>query len=325
MSETPEGKLVCPNCQHENEPDTTRCTKCGTELIKTVSVPEISTGLITRFPSVPKVEVAPDALTMLVSGFKTPLTVDRKREIVIGRRVPDHPLPDVDLASYNAYKLGVSRRHAVLRCSESGCAIEDQASANATWVNENKLTPFVPYLLQSGDTLRLGHLVMHVYFSTIDSIYLHEPGEATPSKKLTPDYLVSTLGPYLQALAAIQSVVNNALDREATDVTVGSVRHDSNDAIQVTLHKATEAVNLALRRIMPWRNEHTSPTTDDEKAAYEKELQGLIETLMDRINPDIATSDRPPHAEKLIKPVRVLVTSSLIVTESPPRKKPPSG
>jgi hypothetical protein len=324
MSETPEGKLVCPNCHHENEPDSTRCAQCGTELVKTISVPDISTGLTTRFPSVPEVEVVPEALTLLVSGFKTPLTVERKREIVIGRRVPDHPLPDIDLASYNAYKLGVSRRHAVLRCSEGGCAIEDQASANATWVNENKLTPFVPYLLQSGDTIRLGHLVMHVYFSTIDSIYLHEPG-GTDSTKLTPDYLVNTLGPYLQALAAVQSVINSALDRETTDVTLGSVRHDSTDAIQVTLRKATEAVNLTLRRIMPWKNENAGPKTDDEKAAYETEFQGLIETLVGRINPDITEQDRPTYAQKLTKPVRTLVASPLILTESPPRKKPSLG
>ena len=324
MSETPEGKLVCPNCQHENEPDATRCAQCGTELVKTISVPDISSGLTTRFPSVPDVDVVPDALTLLVSGFKTPLTVERKREIVIGRRVPDHPLPDIDLASYNAYKLGVSRRHAVLRCSEGGCAIEDQASANATWVNENKLTPFVPYLLQSGDTIRLGHLVLHIYFSSIDSIYLHEPGEGD-TIKLTPDYLVSTLGPYLQALAAIQGVINSALDREATDVTLGSVRHDSTNAVQVTLRKATEAVNLALRRMMPWRTENPSPTTDEEKAAYENELEGLIEILIDRINPDIAIQDRPTYAQELAKPVRTLVSSPLIVSESPPRKKSSLG
>jgi pSer/pThr/pTyr-binding forkhead associated (FHA) protein len=324
MSETPEGKLVCPNCQHENEPNSTRCSQCGTELVKTVSVPDISTGLMTRFPSVPEVEVVPDALTMIVSGFKTPLSVERKREIVIGRRVPDHPLPDVDLASYNAYKLGVSRRHAVLRCSESGCAIEDQASANATWVNENKLTPFVPYLLQSGDTIRLGHLVLHVYFSAIDSVYLHESGEDV-SIKLTPDYVVKTLGPYLQALAAIQGVINNALDRDPTEVTMGSVRHDSGEAIQVTLRKATEAVNLALRRIMPWRNENASPKTDEEKSAYEEKLKGLIEVLIDRINPDVSTEHRPTYTKQLVEPVRVLITSPLIVTESPPRKKPPLG
>ncbi len=324
MTEIPEGKLVCPNCQHENEPDSTRCAQCGIELIKTVSVPDISTGLTTRFPTVPEVEVVPDALTLLVSGFKTPLTVERKREIVIGRRVPDHPLPDVDLASYNAYKLGVSRRHAVLRCSEGGCAIEDQASANATWVNENKLTPFVPYLLQSGDTIRLGHLVVHVYFSTIDSIYLYEPGETVPIK-LTPDYLVNTLGPYLQALAALQNAVNSALDREVTDVTLGSVRHDSTDVIQVTLRKATEAVNLILRRIMPWKTENGSPKTEEAKAAFETELQALIEVLMDRINSDITEQDRPTYAQKLIKPVRVLVLSPLIISESPPRKKPSLG
>ena len=160
-------KVICPNCQHANEPDLTRCSKCGTELIKTIAVPEIVT-LTAPFPAVPDVDVTPETLTLLVSGYKSPITAHRKRELVIGRRVPDHPIPDVDLTGYNAYKLGVSRRHAILRCSEDGCALEDQASANATWVNENKLTPFVGYPLQSGDTIRLGHLVIYVYFSTVE-------------------------------------------------------------------------------------------------------------------------------------------------------------
>ena len=164
-------KVICPNCHHENDPELTRCERCNTELVKTMRVPEIEitrTSTTSRFPDVPQVDVTPEALTMLVSGYKTPIVVERKRELVMGRRVPEHATPDIDLANYNAYKMGVSRRHAVLRCSEDGCAIEDQASANATWVNENKLTPFVPYLLQSGDTIRLGHLVTYIYFSTVE-------------------------------------------------------------------------------------------------------------------------------------------------------------
>jgi pSer/pThr/pTyr-binding forkhead associated (FHA) protein len=323
MTENQQEKIICPNCQHENEPDSARCAKCGTELIKTVSVPEVSAAATSRFPSMPQVDVMPDTMTILVSGFKTPITVDRKREVVVGRRVPDHPIPDIDLASYNAYKLGVSRRHAVLRCSEDGCAIEDQASANASWVNENKLTPFVPYLLQSGDTVRLGHLVMHVYFSTIDAIYLSEPADVSP--KLTPDFLVEKIGPYLQALAGIQKLINSALDREESEVAIGSIRHESSDAVQVTLRKATEAINLVVRRITPWKNEHSAPKTDEEKTAFEAEFQQLTQTLIDRINPDMLEQDRPAYLQKLIVPVRVLVSSSLTISETPPKKRPTVG
>jgi hypothetical protein len=324
MTENQEEKITCPHCQHENDANATRCAKCGTELIKTISVPEIETGVTNRFPSGPPVDVAPDALTLLVSGFKSPITVHRKRELVIGRRVPDHPVPDVDLASYNAYKLGVSRRHAVLRCSEDGCAIEDQASANATWVNENKITPFVPYLLQSSDTLRLGHLVMQVYFTTIDSIYLFETAPDA-SLKLTPDYLLETLSPYLQALNGVQSLINATLDREALEVTIGSIRHDATDALQVTLRKATEAINVILRHVTPWKNQHSELAKQEDKTAFETELKQLAGLLIDKINPDMSEQDRPDYTQRLLALVRVLVLSPLTISESPPKRGKPVG
>jgi hypothetical protein len=76
---------------------------------------------------------------------------------------------------------------------------------------------------------------------------------------------------------------------------------------------------------MPWKTENGSPKTEEAKAAFETELQALIEVLMDRINSDITEQDRPTYAQKLIKPVRVLVLSPLIISESPPRKKPSLG
>jgi hypothetical protein len=318
QEEKREEKIVCPYCHHENDANITRCAQCGKELIKTISVPEIETSLATQVPTTaPQIEVAPDALTLLVTGFKSPISALRKRELVIGRRVPDYPIPDVDLSGYNAYRMGVSRRHAVLHCSEDGCTIEDQASANSSWVNENKLTPFVAYPLQSGDTIRLGHLVMYIYFSTIDSVYLFEAAAEKPPH-LTPDYLVKAVGPYLQALADLQGLINATLDREPAEIGVGSIRHDTTESIQVTLRKATEAINLALKRIMPWRKEHSPLPTD---AALEEALQSLAGSLIDRINPDMPASDRPAYISKLVVPVRVLVHSPLHIAESPPKKR----
>jgi hypothetical protein len=307
-------KVICPNCHHENDPNLTRCERCNTELVKTMRVPEIeiTRPSTSRFPDVPQVDVTPEALTMLVSGYKTPIVVERKRELVMGRRVPEHATPDIDLANYNAYKMGVSRRHAVLRCSEDGCAIEDQASANATWVNENKLTPFVPYLLQSGDTIRLGHLVMYIYFSTVESVYLFETATETP-RKLTSAYLMETVGPYLQALTDLQNLVNLALEREPEDITIGGIRLDATDAVQVTLRKATEAVNLVLRRIMPWKDEHKTPTTE--------EYQRLIAVVLERINADMPEEDREAYTKKLLPVLRALVSNPLSIAEQPPKKR----
>ncbi|MCZ7627464.1 MAG: zinc ribbon domain-containing protein, partial [Candidatus Methylomirabilis sp.] len=57
MSDAPEDRLVCPNCQHENKSDAHTCVECGNSLVITVPVP----------PSAPeqnalvKAEIKPDA------------------------------------------------------------------------------------------------------------------------------------------------------------------------------------------------------------------------------------------------------------------------
>jgi hypothetical protein len=54
----------------------------------------------------------------------------------------------------------VSRRHAALRESESGIAIEDLGSTNGTFVNESRITGMVA--LSDGDTIRLGDTVLRL-------------------------------------------------------------------------------------------------------------------------------------------------------------------
>jgi phage tail-like protein len=50
----------------------------------------------------------------------------------------------------------VSRRHAVLRCSDTECQITDLKSANGTRLNGEKLTPRVPVVLKPGDSIQIG-------------------------------------------------------------------------------------------------------------------------------------------------------------------------
>src|SRR3954454_1010589 len=54
----------------------------------------------------------------------------------------------------------VSRRHAALRESASGLAIEDLGSTNGTFVNEVRVTGVVA--LNDGDKLRLGDTVLRL-------------------------------------------------------------------------------------------------------------------------------------------------------------------
>ncbi|HEY3477092.1 MAG TPA: phage tail protein I [Anaerolineales bacterium] len=50
----------------------------------------------------------------------------------------------------------VSRKHAVLRCTDTECQIVDLKSANGTRVNGEKLTPHAPVILKPGDSIQIG-------------------------------------------------------------------------------------------------------------------------------------------------------------------------
>ncbi len=121
------------------------------------------------------------------------------------------------------------------------------------------------------------------------------------------------VGPYLQALTDLQNLVNLALEREPEDITIGGIRLDASDAVQVTLRKATEAVNLVLRRITPWKDEHQTPTTED--------YQRLTALVLERINADMPEEDRENYTKKLLPVLRTLVSNPLNIAESPPKKR----
>lgn len=76
--------------------------------------------------------------------------VDVSAEVLIGRDRATLTVPDPE----------VSRRHAVLRPTGDGLAIEDLGSLNGTWVNGRRVTEVTA--LAAGDTVRLGSTVFAV-------------------------------------------------------------------------------------------------------------------------------------------------------------------
>lgn len=66
--------------------------------------------------------------------------------------------PDIDLAIYSAQEKGVSRRHAVLVRYKGLVQVIDLDSVNGTFINGKRLSPQLPYNLNSGDRLSLANL-----------------------------------------------------------------------------------------------------------------------------------------------------------------------
>src|SRR5574341_1710703 len=86
--------------------------------------------------------------------------LDINGEVTLGRGdlAPDY----YSLTPYNAEELGVSRRHVLLRPTDTKLYVTDLGSTNGTWCNDRSIGVNTPYSLSDGDLLRLGRLELIV-------------------------------------------------------------------------------------------------------------------------------------------------------------------
>jgi ribosomal protein L37AE/L43A len=180
---------TCPKCGHQNRPGILVCEKCGTLMLgdekekspatKRFGAEEesgddlalrsktdtgemlnaaVSTAGSTQF-------TANMVLRFEIEGAPTPILMTPQAETAIGRRDPaTGTMPDVDLSAYAGYRLGVSRKHAIIRYQNERLDIYDLGSSNGTTVNGERLTPHEPHTLRDGDEILLGKMMVKVLF-----------------------------------------------------------------------------------------------------------------------------------------------------------------
>ncbi len=187
----------CPNCGHRNRPGVLVCENCGTnlvtgkasvagtrDLLREQEAPDV--GASTTASAKPGTAPLADSaelkavqsagsgvfeesmvLRIEIEGGATPILVYPKQEIIFGRRDPTSGgMPDVDLTPYAGYRMGVSRRHAAIRLQDKRLDVSDLGSSNGTFLNGTRLSAHRPYQLRDGDEIRLGQMVMRVFFQT---------------------------------------------------------------------------------------------------------------------------------------------------------------
>ncbi|NWG18355.1 MAG: FHA domain-containing protein [Chloroflexi bacterium] len=92
-----------------------------------------------------------------------PLKVRVEQRLVVGRRVADDARePDLDLTSYQAEAMGVSRQHLALFPEGDRLMVEDLGSGNGTILNSVRLKPNEPHALSHGDHLHIARLPLDV-------------------------------------------------------------------------------------------------------------------------------------------------------------------
>jgi two-component system NtrC family sensor kinase len=82
--------------------------------------------------------------------------LDINGEVILGRASEGSDL--IDLSSFGADEMGMSRRHVLLRPTVEKLYVIDMGSTNGTWRNGHPIGVNSPYPLVNGDTLTMGKL-----------------------------------------------------------------------------------------------------------------------------------------------------------------------
>jgi pSer/pThr/pTyr-binding forkhead associated (FHA) protein len=151
--------IECPSCGRQHRPGTLFCSECGVYL---------PTGGPLRTEPLPEEEqdvTRPATLRFIMQESGRQVQLPVVSEIYLGRLDAAHGIfPDLDLTPDGGLEGGISRRHAKIHHKAQRFFIEDVGSANGTFLNGQRLTPYLPHPLQNGDKLQLGRLQLSVEF-----------------------------------------------------------------------------------------------------------------------------------------------------------------
>src|SRR6185503_3987161 len=109
----------------------------------------------------------PQTLIKLCIGTPAakPVLVNIGQRAILGRVDHNGFDLDINLAAYEAAQKGVSRLHASLEVVNLTIMVSDLGSTNGTFLNGHRLTPGQPCTVREGDQLRLGKLLLYVFYA----------------------------------------------------------------------------------------------------------------------------------------------------------------
>ena len=165
--------IECPSCGRKHRPGTLFCSECGVYLptggpLRTEPLPEeeLPVSRANPWASEPveePSEPSPIPLCIKVVATGRQIQLPSTTEVHIGRLDAAHGIfPDLDLSPDGGLEGGVSRHHCKIHQRGSAYLVEDVGSANGTFLDGQRLTPYLPHVLKDGDELQLGRIKLKV-------------------------------------------------------------------------------------------------------------------------------------------------------------------
>lgn len=163
--------IRCPDCGAAQHEGVLYCEECGRFLVsdqETAVLPfsQMSTSHLTT-------PLTTNNLSPTESGFNITIVMPHNRQRItatitntyrIGRSdYETQHRPELDLTDHDGIDLGVSRNHAVIHTAGERLVLQDLDSTNGTWLNNQRLAPKRYYPLKSGDEIRFGDLLIHLF------------------------------------------------------------------------------------------------------------------------------------------------------------------
>ncbi len=165
--------IECPSCGRKHRPGTLFCSECGVYLLTggplgTEPIPEQDLPAAKAHAWDEDTEQERNGprntvlrIKVLSSGRQ--IQLPSEGDVQVGRLDAAHGIfPDIDLTADGGLEGGVSRRHCKIHEKDGEYFVEDLGSANGTFLDNERLTPYLPHVLGDGDRLQLGRVELEI-------------------------------------------------------------------------------------------------------------------------------------------------------------------
>lgn len=174
-------EIFCPLCKNKNDRKAITCKYCGALLEETRAgrITTRNTGGLSMDPiKIPDTFInyglIPEGgIAIYAAGISRPMYLHMDKELIIGRKKGetsesfiDFSDSFLDFSGLDGFNMGLSRRHALIRRSESGFEVVDLTSTNGSWLNNKRLIPNEPYPFENGAQMRFGLLQILVTYNS---------------------------------------------------------------------------------------------------------------------------------------------------------------